>query len=395
MSARPAAAAALLCALLGACIHRGYPLSTSGDVEIRVDVAGALFAAGSAAEGPRQTPSETGVTLALSEEGEPAWGAFVDVQVTPPEALSLVAAAGEKEPTCAAATGGLRCTADEEGNARLVLRASGTWSGAASLRVTWGGNPPKEQPITVLPAGLPEGASDFRLIVGGLDSAARVLATYAPLSCTTGAVPGDLGSKWREGGIRAREARVIASAPRDRPGVLENAPVEITSVSAEAALSLAKDCADRSPRLRVLLDATGQSSPFYLCFSDNGGSARFAVGSGQKRIDPDPQITVDPEPRLLRVRALHAKVPVGSAPVDLFEVTAYNADRERIAVPVDVRVDGAALGLSVASITLADEQSAATVVQATPLAAGSAALHVSPRLLDKPDCASATVTVTP
>lgn len=384
-------------ALAASCIHRGYPLGTSGAVDIQVEVAGALFAAdGLDPEGVRQAPRETAVTLTLTEDDEPAYGGYVDVQVSPPEALALVSDPAEADPTCVAHEGGFRCTANEQGHARLVARSEGTWSGTASFRVLWGGNPAKEQGITVLPAGLPLEASDFRLVVDGLAQAARVLATYAPLQCTTGAVPGGLGSPWRPGGIRAREARVVASAPTGRPEVVANAPVLIDALGADAAVSLSKDCHDRTPRLRVLLDATGQSPPFYLCFDDNGGTARFAVSSGQKKVEPGPEIPVDPEPRLIRVIALKTQVEVGPTPLDLFEVSAYDTDLRRIAIPVDVRVDaGSALGISVASITLSGEGSLATVIQAVPEHAGSAALHVSPRLFDQPDCASLAVTVVP
>jgi hypothetical protein len=386
-----------LLALASSCIHRGYPLGTSGAVDIRVDVAGALFARdGKDPDGARQTPSETGVTLALTEDDDPAYGGYVDVQVSPPEALTLTRDPAESEPTCVEHEGGLRCTGNDKGHARFLARSEGTWSGTASLRVVWGGNPAKEESITVLPAGLPADATDFRLVVDGLDESAHVLATYVPLQCTTGAVSGDIGSPWRPGAIRAREARVVASAPTGRPEVLLNAPVLIDALGADAAVSPSKGCEDRKPRLRVLLDGTGQSPLFYLCFSDRGGTSRFAVSSGDKRIDPAPAIPVDAEPRLLRVVALKSQVEVGAAPLDLFEVSAYDTDLRRIALPVDVRVDpGSPLALSVASVTLADEQSPTTLVQAVAEHAGTAQLHVSPRLRDMPDCASSTVTVVP
>lgn len=392
-------AAGALALAAGACIQRGYPLSSSGTVDIRLDVAGPLFAADRLGEDgtpvlPRQSPSSTGVTLSLAEDGEPAYGGYVDVRVSPPEAFTLASDPAEEAPTCASKGGAFRCTATREGFARFVIASESTWSGTATLQVNWGGNAPKEQAVTVLPAGLPQDATDFRLIVGGLGDADRVLATYVPLSCTLGPVPDDLGSKWRPGAIRARQAYVTASPPPGSPTAVADAPVVIESRSAEGALSLTEDCADRSPRLRVLLNASGQTDPFYLCFSDNGGTVAFAVTSGAKQIDPEPEVKVDPEPRVIRVRALSTKVAIGYAPVDLFEISAYNADRVRISMPVDVSVDDpAVLGLDVASVTLAGESDTATVVQAMPLAEGEATLHVLPRLLDKPDCASPPVTV--
>jgi hypothetical protein len=395
------AAPLAIAAALGACIHRGFPLGTSGDVDVRVEVAGPLFAADQVdtsgkPSGPRQDPHETGVTLYLTESGQPANGAYVDVRVDPPEALVLSSDKDEKVPTCVSSGGAFRCTANELGYARFKAASESRWSGQARLLVDWGGNTPKPTTITVLPAGLPQDAGNFQMIIGGLDESDHVLATYVPLACTIGPVPDDLGSKWRPGMIRARQAYVTATPSPTEPGALANAPVIVQSLSAEAGLALDESCADRSPRLRVLLGATGQTPPFYLCFSDNGGTIRFGVTSGAKTIDPGPQVIVDPEPRLLRVRALKSEVEAGTVPVDLFEVSAYNADRVRIAMPVDLTSsDDTVLGLTKASETLADENSPATIVQATPLAEGSAILHVSPRLFTMPDCVSPAVTVIP
>jgi hypothetical protein len=177
--------------------------------------------------------------------------------------------------------------------------------------------------------------------------------------------------------------------------VVENAPVIVESLSSEAALSLAEDCTQRDSRLRVLLGETGQSPPFYVCFSDIGGTIEIGVSSGDKVIDPNRKLVVDPEPRLLRVRSLSSQATVGPA-LDLFEVSAFNADRVRIAMPVDLKIgDDHVLGLTEASVTLAGEESVATVIQAAPLAPGQTSLHVSPRLLSQPDCVSDPVTVVP
>jgi hypothetical protein len=383
----------------GACIQRGYPLGSSGSVDVRPDVAAALFAAERLDKDgkpilPRQSPSETGVTLSLTEGSQPAYGAWVDVQVSPPEALELVSDPAEKLPTCKANGGVFQCMATDQGFARFVARSPASWSGTAKLQVIWGGNQPKEVPITVLPAGLPQDATDFRLIVGGLGGNERVLATYATLQCTAGPVPDDLGSKWRPGMIRARQAYVIASPPPSQPDALSNAPVIVESQSADAAVATKADCSDRGPRLRTLFTTSGQTDPFYLCFSDNGGTIHFSVGSGVKTIDPQPEIVADPEPRLLRVRTLDTQVEVGYYPLDLFEISAYNADRVRIAMPVDVGIDDATvLGITVASLSLTGEDAPATVVQALPIKVGTTTLHASPRLLDTPLCTSEPVTV--
>ena len=195
------------------CVKRGYPLGRSGNVEIRTDIAGALFAtdtldAQGKPSGPRQSPNSTGVTLALTEGSQAAFGAFVEVRVEPSEALPLVSAVGETTdnglPTCDFTDGSFRCMATGQGTARFTLASESDWSGDARLIVTWG-DQSKEQVIHVNPAGLPASATNFSMIVGGGDENDHVLATFIPLQCTIGPLPDDLGSKWRKGQIRARE----------------------------------------------------------------------------------------------------------------------------------------------------------------------------------------------
>jgi hypothetical protein len=385
----------------GACIRRGYPLSATGQVDIRTNVAGALYAAGSfdangRPEGPRQTPSSSEVKLFMTETGEAAFGGIVEVRIEPGEALELSSAPDEPDDdkTCALVEGSFQCRATVEGYARFVVTSQTDWSGEAQIVVTWA-DQREEQDITVLPAGLPEEATNFTLIAGGLDDTSRVLATFLPLQCTIGPVPDDLGSKWRDGQIRVRQAFVRATAPPTSPGVVENAPVTIESLHAEAALSLDQQCkdADRKTRLRVLLDVNGESPPFFLCFSDIGGNIELAVNSGQKSLTPNREILVDAEPRLLRIRALKQTV-AADTPIELFEISAYNADRVRIAMPVDIITsDEQVLPLQQASLTLNDENNEATVLQIVPGIEGQANVHVTPRLLSQPDCASETVTV--
>jgi len=382
------------------CIKRGYPLGQGGNVDIRPDVEGALFAADSLDSkgrpiGARQDPHQTGVTLSMVEGGQAAFGAFVDVRVVPSQALTLLSDPAEKStPTCSFNNGSFRCIASQQGLARFIASSQSDWSGNAKLVVSWA-DQNKEQAIPIFPAGLPQNATNFSLIIGGLDGADRVIATFQALECTLGPLPDNLGSKWRDGQIRARQAYVRATPPANSPSVVENAPVIVESLSAEAALSLNQDCAERDTRLRVTLDSTGQSSPFFLCFSDIGGQVAINVTSGEKVIDPTPQLFVDPEPRLLRARVLTSLVPAGAA-VDLFEVSAYSADRVRISMPVDLKVgNDQILVLSAASTTLASEIDPATVIQVTPLTPGTTELHVSPRLLTMPDCKSDSVTVVP
>jgi len=401
------AAVPLLVALGSGCIERGYPLGKGAGVDIRPDTVGSLFAADLIdADGkallPRQTPFLTGVTIALTEGTEAANGAYVDVRVEPPEALALTPDESEdsSERTCKLKDGKFRCTATFEGIARFIATSEGNWSGTANLVVSWA-DEHKDFAIHVAPAGLPASADNFSLVASGLTNSNHVLPTYSALSCTTiDSLPSDLGSKWRPGKIRSREAFVRATAQSDDPGAVENAPVLIESLAAEAALSLdpACDSDQRKTRLRVLLDKTGESPPFYFCFSDIGGTAEFAVTSGEISLPVNPTIIVDPEPRVLRVAALTSTVEQAlslATTTELFEVTAFNTDLEQIAMPVDLESsDPEVMKLLKASSTLSAEGIDPTTISILAVAPGKAVLHVRPRLFSKPDCASIEITVT-
>lgn len=384
------------------CIEAGYPLATSGTVDVRVDVNHPLFAADSIDEKgqailPRQQPFETGVTLSLAETNAPAFGGYVTVRVEPRQALALRSDEAEGDsPTCVERDGNFRCTGSRDGLARFVMSSQGNWSGTASLIITWADRI-EDKPIEVLPAGLPSTATNFSMIVTGLNESfngKRLLATYLALDCSIGPFPEDLGSKWRENGIRTREAQVRATAPLSSPGVVENAPVIIEALSSEALLSTKKDCLDRTTRLRVLLGQTGESDKFFLCFSDIGGPASFAVTSGEKFIEAESTtIQVDAEPRLLRVRTLQSVVEA-YVPGDLFEVSAFDVNRVGIEMPVDLSVDDdQIIALSKSTVTLDGEPNPATAISGTPKAAGSVRLSVTPRLLAMPKCISEPVTV--
>lgn len=401
--AAPAAVAALFGAAFAAgCIERGYPLGSGGSVDVHLDTNGSLFAADvldseGKGELPRQAPYRTGVTLIVTEGTQAANGAFVDVRVEPAEALALSAddkEAGE-ERTCVAKDGKFRCTATPEGIARFIVTSEGNWSGDAKLIFTWA-DQRKEVTVDVLPAGLPPTAKDFTIVATGLADSDRVLPSYSALACTTiDTLPSDLGSKWRPGFIRAREAFVRASAPLTEPGVVANAPVIVQSLSSEAALSLDDSCSVKSrvTRLRLLLGDSGETPSFYLCFSDIGGEAEFSVSSGSLSIAPNPTLNVDAEPRVLRVAALSPTVEEG-LPDDLFEIAAFNTDLDRIAMAVDVESsDPSVLKLTKASETLAPEGTDPTRLIVSPLKPGTAVLHVRPRLFKKPDCASIEITV--
>ena len=397
------AALVLLPALAASsCIEAGYPLAPSGTVDVRIDVNHPLFAADSLDDNgvpilPRQQPFETGVTLSLTEANAPAFGGYVTVRIEPRQALVIRSDEQEGDaPTCVERDGNFRCTASRDGLARFIVSSQSDWSGAASLIISWADRT-EETAIEVLPAGLPSTATNFTMIVSGLNESfngKRLLPTYLALQCTIGPVPDDLGSKWRTGGIRTREAQVRATPPLSAPGVVENAPVIIEALSSEALLSTTSDCEDRNTRLRVLLGQTGESDKFFLCFSDIGGPASFAVTSGEKLIEPElTTIQVDAEPRLLRVRALQSVVEM-DVPADLFEVSAFDVNRVGIEMPVDLAVDDdQIIALHKTTVTLDGEPNPVTAISGTPKAAGTVQLRVTPRLLAIPECSSEPVTV--
>jgi len=396
------------------CIEAGYPLAPSGIVDIRLDENQPLFAAdlldmkGVALE-PRQRPFETGVSLSLTEANAPAFGGFVTVRVEPRQALTLRTDEREVakglEPTCVERDGTFRCTADREGLARLIISSQSDWSGTASLIVSWADRI-EDKPIEILPAGLPSTATNFSMIVTGLNESAigrRLLPTYLALSCNKNPNPGDLGSKWREGFIRTREAQVRATAPLNTPGVVENAPVIIEALQSEALLSEFEDCNKdhRQSRLRVTLGPTGESKKFFLCFSDIGGPASFAVTSGEKQIESESTlIQVEAEPHLLRVRALQSTAEL-DVPGDLFEVSAFDVNQVGLQMPVDLKIvcDSGncdqIVALSKSTLTLDAEPNPITAINGIPKSEGVVRLQVTPRLLAMPACESDPVTVIP
>lgn len=396
----------------GGCVSDGHPLGTDGKVEVRVSTDGALFATDELDEqgnpsGPRQTPFDSDVVLRLTEADEVGHGAFVQVHVEPAEALMLGAAldstaegalneAGD-EPTCDLVDGAFRCRGNVEGFARFSIRSAADWSGTARIVVSWA-NQVRETEVVVLPAGLPVDATNFQLL--GVATGDRVPPTYLAVACTVDALPEDLGDKWPVGRIRAREVTVRATPPASNPGALENAPVIVETLSGDGALSLDESCADRTTRVRVLLDATGQSPRFFACLSDLGGDIGFAVSSGAKAVDPTPSIEVDAEPRILRVRVLDGKqtLDLTELPTDVFEVSAYDVSLQALPMDVDLDIVGVpadVLTLTEGSITLAPQGAAPVIVSAIPTNAGTGRLVVTPRLLAEPQCSSDDVTVLP
>jgi hypothetical protein len=408
---RSASAAALALVVVGAgCVTDGHPLGTDGAVQIRVSVSGPLYATDSIGadgkpKGARQTPFSTDIVLKITEEDESSHGGIVSVRVEPAEALDLGpaldgGAEGAKhengeEPTCDLVDGAFQCRGNSEGLARFSVTSNSDWSGAANVIVSWS-NRNEEREIAVLPAGLPRDATNFALI--GLNDGEIVAPTYLALDCSVGSVPNDLGSKWPEGRIRARELFVRATPPAATPGIVENAPVIVEALSAEGALSEDETCTARTTRLRVLLDQKGESPRFFACFSDLGGEVGFGVHSGEKTIDPGPVAVIDPEPRLMRVRVLDGKSTVTESlsPEPLFEVSAFDVSLQPIVVPLDLAVEGdGVLILESAAAETAPASAAPVQISAVPNAAGQSRLLVTPRLLSMPECKSEPITVVP
>ncbi|MFO0555326.1 MAG: hypothetical protein U0271_43520 [Polyangiaceae bacterium] len=404
--------AALLAAWsLSACVEDGHPLGTDGTVQIELSVKSPLFATDLLDEdgkpaGPRQSPYQTDVLLRITEDDQPAHGAVVYVSVEPAEALTLgspLLADGEgahhedgTTPTCSVVDGAFQCRGNGEGLARFSLTVSGNYSSEANLTVTWSGNRTETKAINILPAGVPPGTTNFRLI--GIDQEATVNATLKSLECAGEVLPSDLGSKWPSGGIRSQDVVVRATPPTGQPQALENAPVYVETQTEDLMFSMSSDCEDRTTQLRLLLDATGQSDHFFACFSDIGGKdLGIVVTSGEDRVNPDPSVSVQPEPRVLRVRVLPGKstIPLGFS-TNVFELSALNVLLQPISFTVDLAFDESApnvLVLEEGTLELSDSGAGATVINVDPQNIGSAHLLVTPRLLASPECASAEVTV--
>ncbi len=393
-----AGVAVALAAFVGpsGCVTESHPLATDGGLDFLADDA-PIFAADvldptGAPVLPRQAPFEKRVQLYLTVGAAPDRGAFVDLNVDPPNALVL---APTEDATCEALAGAFRCTAGADGFASFVVQSDSDASGNAVVRVV-GRN--EEQPITIRPAGLPEGSSDFSLLVEGVEGN-RVPARYNRLECTLAPVPDGTFDKWPEGVIRVREARVRATPPTVSPASLQHAPVVVESLHTEAFVSLDASCSGaHASRLRVQLDASGESPPFYFCFSDLGGSVPFAFASGDTKGDAV-ALSVDPEPRLLRVVTTDATIFVNPfQPAKVLEVAAYDSDLNQLALKVDVASSEPEI-LSVVDATVKlpgkDEGDLPLSVFVLAAAEGEATLSISPSLYSTPSCSSVPIVVAP
>jgi hypothetical protein len=392
MTTHLALLATLAVGLTAGCVPDEHPLDQTGIAQFLFDKS-VIFAADVIDESgapvlPRQAPYEKVIKVTMSAAGAPDHGAFVDVQLDPPSVLQMIPTDG----SCRQLSGTFRCTAQEDGFATFIIRSESDWSGIAELSLV---GRPETDDLTVHPAGLPEEATNFSMIIEGVDSA-KVPARYNALKCTLVPEPDNTFDKWPKGATRVREAEVRATPPANAPTVIANAPVIVETLNAEVFVTLDPDCGEpRTSRLRVQLDELGRSPKFYFCFSDIGAdNMLLAFSSGAKTGDPR-SIDAEPEPRLLRIVNVTQNVAGGLGPVEVVAVSAFDADLNKVPLTVDITsTDNTVLALSSPTAVLPSEGEDAKVVFATPLADGTASIQISPELHAQPLCQSSPITVT-
>jgi len=375
------------------CVPDNHPLSSSGNADILLDSGRALFAADVLDDNgnpvlPRQVPYEKLVQLYMTSASAPDLGAYVDVQLDPPDVLALV----PFDDSCEQLAGVFRCTAGEDGFASLLVRSVSDWSGTVTIKLV---GRTEQVSFTVSEAGLPVDATNFQMIIEGVD-ASVVPARYNALQCTFEPEPDNAFNKWPKGATRVREAEVRATPPSATPGVIEHAPVIIQTLHPEAFITLDPTCAPpRDSRLRVQLDALGRSPKFYFCFSDVGGSSvELAFHSGKLTGSPK-LIAVEPEPRLLRIITTTAAASVLTGQQDFVALSAFDADLNKVSFTVDVTTDNpAVLDLTAPTAVLPQEGEDSELILATPLATGEAQITVTPELHSQPACSSETIIIT-
>lgn len=392
------AVASLLLVAAGGCIPTNHPLSSQGVVDIVLDDQNPIFAVDLLDDDgrpvlPRQEPYEKAVKLLITDASEADEGAYVDVAISPSEALRLVPV----DDTCAQLSGAFRCTAADDGYASFIVRSESDWSGTATVKIV---GRAEEKIIVVKPAGLPAETPGFSMVIGeGGQEVTKVPAQFTALACHMGPSPTAPFDKWPEGRIRVRDVVVRASAPSQMPTVIRNAPVIVESLYSEAMLSLDQSCTvdGRTTRLRVQLDEVGQSPTFFVCFSDVGGpDVRLVFHSGELVNESTYQraLVVEPEPRLLRINRLVDQVVVDTQPTPVAEVAAYDANLDLVAIQVDVTSSNiGSLAPSKTLWQLSDDPLEPTTILAYAVAAGSATLTARPRLLDTPACESPAIEV--
>ena len=387
------AALAIGAATMMGCVSDEHPLATGGIATFLFDNS-VIFAADVLDdEGnpvlPRQQPFEKVVRMQLLVAGEADQGAYVDVQLDPPGVLRFVPTS---DGSCRQMPGAFRCTAQEDGFATFIVRSESDWSGTAEIGLI--GRPERDE-IVVHPAGLPEQAFNFTMVIEGVDSF-QVPARYNALGCTIEPEPDNAFNKWPAGAVRVREAEVRASPPANAPSVIEHAPVIIETLDSEVFVTLDPECnPPRDSRLRVQLDALGRSPKFYFCFSDIGGDNMLLAFNSGVKIGTPASISVEPEPRLLRIVTQEFDVMAGMGPIEVVSVSAFDADLNKTPLTIDVRsTDPNVLQVQQATAVLPREGEEARLLFAEPRAAGTARIQISPELFSMPLCESETITVT-
>ena len=389
----------VLVAVSPSCIAPGYPLGPSGQVDVRFDVDGpVLYAAsseGSANSAERQQPFETGVTITMSEDGDPAFGAFVDLTVTPPEALALIPVLGDDgSPTCERIDSAFRCTATKLGTARFVARSASAWFGAATLDIAWTTASPATRAINIMPAGIPaDGQLELDVngaIATGADNGYRVPPKFLHASCEN--KPSE-PTPWPAGSIRHVSGSARANVSASEQTVVENAPVTIDVIDGQGAVATDEACTTAASRLALRMDATGETPTFYFCFSDKGGSTRFRVTSGTttKMVTFD----VTPEPYFVRVGRPVATIHSSPLLQDIFTVEAFDLDGIPTKVDLDISADPPdvlQLQADQSTIQTHDVEPGPVIIKATTIGLGAVHLIATPRLKTDPQC-SAEVTV--
>jgi hypothetical protein len=393
------------------CMSTSHPLDQDGSVSISSDVTGPLFSPPPSTINVRQRYSAD-ISLTMTEGGQPADRAFVEVAVDPEGLLTLFPADGDE--SCGSVDGLFRCTATHQGFANFRVEADGAPSSAgvaqpsrqgpqvANLTVTWSGTGKAVLPITVLPPGLPSDVHAITLSVGGAGAAEHVPPTYHALKClTTLMSPIGGGNVW-PANPRALPVVVQSEVPPDDPSVVTNAPVMLQSSSPEAAFSAAQDCSSRSQDMTLVLDDAGQATA-WACFSDLGSSLEattarqinlsVASGEAQPGNSGAVSILVDPEPLALSIVAINPQVPTPAATmsVPLFELAAYDMLGQPTAMTVQISVTGTSMAqLGQATYPIGTAMPA--LVSATVTKAGTIQAQVSPPLAPSITCSS-TVTV--
>lgn len=368
-----------------------HPLDADGTVEVFADVDGPLFARRSETYlSERQKPYEMNVSLRLTRAGKPEHGAYLQVRIEPVPALTL----HETDGTCTEHEGAFRCVGNGDGYAHFLVRSPGDWSGTAAVVAFWASQTAKLG-VTIKPPGLPEGTSNFELLAEGTDGteAARIRPAYPFDSLCTLAT--DEPERWPTGSKHPRNAklRVRALAPPELPGSLQNAPVVLSSSSAEGEFSTSEDCTTRSSRLVVQLNAAGESDPAFVCFSNVGGEVKVSATSGEVTSGPTRIFVVDPEPRLLQISRLVQSTPLG-VEANLWQVVAYGAAYlTPIAMAVDLDSTGVPLAFRATSASLSTDLNAPTTVAVVPSEAGSARIRVAPQFRPDKGCDSPAVQV--